>query len=454
MSLAAIGMPVPELSLREHVMRTLRLALPVMAARAGLLVMVTVDAVMSGWAGADQLAFYGIALTPQLALVLIGIGLLMGTVVVTAQLDGAGRALECGRIWRLSLINAVLVGTLFGLLLLPGTAILYALGQNQEIATGGGQAVVMFAYGMPGIMLFTASSAFLEGVSRPMPAMVVMGLANVLNAALNYILMFGPFEMGAAGAALATSITRSIMGLVLTGYILVMPGRHQFGVVAPMAGHWHLERRLVGLGWPMAVSFALEHGAFFAAATFAGWLGTASLAAYQIVLNTMALIYMLAIGIAVATGVRVGNAVGRGDRPGMALAGWVGVGIGVVVMVALMPVLGFGGAVIASIYTDDPTVTRLAVGGLVIASWILVVDAGQGILVGALRGAADIWTTLVIQTVSFWIVSIPLCYFFSFYANKGISGLLFGLFFGLTMACLSLGWRFAVLSRREIRSIP
>lgn len=453
MNQAAIELPLPTLSLTEHVGRTLRLAGPVMAARAGLLVMVTVDAVMCGWISADQLAFYGIALAPQLALVLIGIGLLMGTVVVTAQFDGAGRHQDCGRIWRLALINASVTGVFFCLLLLPGATILTGLGQNIEIATGGGEAVVMFAYGMPGVMLFTASSAFLEGISRPKPGMIVMVLANLLNLVLNYILMFDPLEIGAAGAALATSITRTIMGLTLTGYVLIMAERRHFGVFAPMAGSWLLQRRLFSLGWPMAISFALEHGAFFAAATFAGWLGTAALATYQIVLNTMALIYMLAIGIAVATGVRVGNAVGRNDRQGVALAGWVGVGLGFVVMIALMPVLSFGGTLIASIYTGDPAVIRLAAAGLAIASWILVVDACQGILVGALRGAADIWPTLIIQIVSFWIVSIPMCYFFSFYANKGISGLLFGLFLGLTIACLLLAYRFAIVSRREIRSI-
>ncbi len=419
-----------------------------MAARAGLLIMVTVDAVMCGWVSADELAFYGIALVPQLALVLIGIGLLMGTVVVTAQLDGGGRQLDCGRVWRLALINALLIGIVFGLLLLPGGSILEALGQDSAITAGGGGAVVMFAYGMPGIMLFVASSAFLEGISRPMPTMVVMALANLLNIVLNVLFLFGPFELGAEGAALATSITRTMMGLMLTGYILLMPARDQFGVFAKMAGAWHLQSRLIHLGWPMAFSFALEHGAFFAAATFAGWLGTVSLAAYQIVLNTMALIYMLAIGIAVATGVRVGNAVGRGDRQAMRVSGWTGVAIGTLLMVLLMPVLSFGGDVIARIYTDDPAVVRLATLGLAIASWILVADACQGILVGALRGAADIWPTLMIQTGSFWGVSIPLCYFFSFYANKDIIGLLVGLFFGLAMAALLLGWRFARLSKQ------
>ncbi|MGI9498615.1 MAG: MATE family efflux transporter, partial [Geminicoccaceae bacterium] len=325
--------------------------------------------------------------------------------------------------------------------------------QDAAISKGGGVAVTMFALGMPAIFLFTASSGFLEGISRPLPGMVVMALANVLNAALNAVLMFGPLEMGAEGAALATSITRIAMAFALIGYILLMPGRRAYGVAAPMAGHWRLQGRLGRLGWPMALSFTLEHGAFFAAAMFAGWLGAISLAAYHIVLNTMALIYMLAIGIAVATGVRVGNAVGVGDPDGIKRAGWVGVGIGVVTMLAVMPLLALANEAIVALYTQDAAVAGLATSGLLIAALILVSDASQGILIGALRGAADIWPSLVIQVVSFWLLAIPCCYFFSFYAKFNIHGLLFGLFFGLTTASLLLGWRFAVLTRRDVRMV-
>ena len=437
----------------RHVLPTLRLAVPVMIARAGLLVMTTVDTVMCGRLTAEEIAFYGIAQVPQMALLLVGIGLLMGVVVVTAQLDGAGRQEECGRIWRLGLLNALAIGMAVTLLLWPGEAVLSWLGQDQAMAKGGGAAVTMFALGMPAIFLFTASSAFLEGITRPLPGMVVMALANILNLALNAWLMFGAPDMGAEGAALATSITRWAMAAALIGYILLMPGRRTYGVTAAMRGHWGLQGKLSRLGWPMALSFALEHGAFFAAAIFAGWLGAVSLAAYHIVLNTMALIYMLAIGIAVATGVRVGNAVGVGDREGMRRAGWAGVGIGALIMLALMPFLMLANQAIVNLYTEDAAVVGLAASGLAIAAWILVSDSAQGILIGALRGAADIWPSLAIQTASFWLLAIPLSYFFTFYAKYDIFGLLYGLFFGLTMACLLLGWRFVVLTRRKVRMV-
>jgi MATE family multidrug resistance protein len=175
------------------------------------------------------------------------------------------------------------------------------------------------------------------------------------------------------------------------------------------------------------------------------------LASYQIVLNTMALIYMLAIGLATATAVRVGNAVGRLDRNGLEKAGWVGLGIGVVIMLALMPVLyGSSGAIVA-VYTPDPAVAAIAVPGLIIASWILVVDASQGILTGALRGAADIWAALIIQFVSFWVICIPLCYVFGHVLGYGVHGLLWGLFAGLAVASVLLIGRFKVLSSRAVR---
>lgn len=440
-----------DLPLREHLVRTVRLAGPVMLARAGLLIMISVDTIMCGRVAAEELAYYGIALAPHLAFLLVGIGLLMGTVVVTAQTDGAGRPAECGRIWRLALANAAAIGTLFGLLLLPGETILLALRQAPAISKGGGAVLVMFALGMPAILMFTATTFFLEGIGRSTPGMVVMALANVLNFLLNDALMFGPWQWGATGAALATSITRWFMFLTLAGYVLTMQGRDRYGVAAPMAGHWGLERKLARLGWPIALSFGLENGAFFAAATFAGWLGAVPLAAYQIVLNTMAVIYMLAIGLATATAVRVGNAVGRRDRPGLAKAGWVGVGLGIAVMLCLMPVLyGLSGHIVR-IYTADPAVIAVAVPALGIAAWILVVDATQGILTGALRGAADIWACNFVQFVSFWLICIPLCYLLAHRLGLGVAGLLYGLLIGLLAASLLLGWRFSALARREVR---
>jgi MATE family multidrug resistance protein len=81
-----------------------------------------------------------------------------------------------------------------------------------------------------------------------------------------------------------------------------------------------------------------------------------------------------------------------------------------------------------------------------------VVDASQGILTGALRGAADIWAALVIQLISFWLICIPVCYLLGPVLGHGVPGLLWGLFLGLAVAAGLLVARFRVLASRPVRA--
>ena len=119
-----------------------------------------------GHAAGQELAFFSISLAPQMALLVTGTGLLIGTVVLVAQADGAGRPELAGRIWRLALLIAAALGTLFAVVLMAGEPILLLLGQEPEIAAGGGRVLAMFAPGMPAIMMYIATTSFLEGVGR------------------------------------------------------------------------------------------------------------------------------------------------------------------------------------------------------------------------------------------------------------------------------------------------
>ena len=81
----------PAQSLREHALRTVQIAVPVSIARMGILLLVTVDTAMTGHAGVEELAWYALAMAPQIPMLLLGIGMLMGTLVLGAQAMGAGR---------------------------------------------------------------------------------------------------------------------------------------------------------------------------------------------------------------------------------------------------------------------------------------------------------------------------------------------------------------------------
>lgn len=443
-------------SLAGHVRDTLALAVPVMLARAGLVIMLAVATALTGHAGAHELAYLAIGFAPHIVMLTVGVGLLVGTVVLTAQADGAGRTADCGRIWRLAMAIAFALGLLAAAAMTQGETLFRWLGQEPAIAAGGAEALLMLAPGMAPMFLFVATSFFLEGIGRPEPGMVVSLAANLLNAGLTWILVFGGLglpPMGAAGAALAISITRWAMFLALAGYVLAMPDGARYGVGARAGGDGATLGKLIRLGAPLALAIGLETSAFAISTAFAGRIGAVPLAAMQVLLNVSALVYMLSLGLSTATAVRVANAVGRADPVGLRRAGWVGTGLVLGLMLVVGLAIALARDVIAALYTDDPAVLAMTVGGLLIIALLVIVDGTQGVLMGAMRGAADLAIPTAIYALAFWAVGVPLGWLLGVESGHGVPALLWSLAFALLLATVLLGARFHVIAARPVRPV-
>jgi MATE family, multidrug efflux pump len=446
----AMNPPVP---LSHHLHRTVTLALPVMLARAGLVAMLTVDTILAGRAGGSELAFVGISMGPQLIMLAIGIGLLVGALVLTAQAHGAGHFADCGRIWRFALLLAGGLGLVYAVVQWQGDNLLRLLGEDDEIARGGGRVMRMWALGMPGIMLYMATTTFFEGISRPRAAMLASLGGNLVNLALGWALVFGAAglpAMGGAGAVLATSITLWLMLLLLGGYALLLPDAERLGIHAQLAGHYRLLGKLLLLGLPVALSVGFETVAFSGATIMAGWLGKTALAAYQLSNNVISFFYMLSLGLATAAAVRVGNAIGRGTPKDISRAGWAAVGL----VLGLMLLVGVSISLlrdqIASAYTLDPAVIAVASPVLAVLAVLVVFDGVQGVLMGALRGAGDVLVPTAIYAIAFGGCAIPLSYYLGYRQAEGAIGLSLGLVAGLAVAAALLALRFTWISRRAL----
>jgi len=451
--------PTGEIGLACHLRETARLAVPVMLSRAGLVLMLTVDTSIVGhltFAGL-QLAALGAALVAQTVLQTAAVGLLIGVIVRTAQLDGGGKSAECGQIWRLGVLLAVLIGGLYALLLAPGTTILGAwLGQPVEVAEAGGPVLRALGLGMPGLLVFIACAHFLEGINRPIPPMLLMLVANLLNAGLAYALANGALglpALGVLGVAIGTSVTRWVLGLGGILLVLVLVDRRRYGVSARLSHGFAGMLSLLRLGLPLAAAIGLETACFAMIVNISGWLGPVSLATMYAAINYTSFVYMLTIGIATAAAVRVGNAVGREDWKSAQRAGWIAVALSgaVMALAGLLTAMLAGPA--ARILTNDPAVLADLVPLLAgIVSVLVVVDSLQGVLMGALRGCADTLLPTVIYGVSFWVIGVPAAYWWGYHQELGPSALTWALIAALGAAALALGWRFQVLSVRRSRA--
>jgi MATE family multidrug resistance protein len=436
---------------------TLRLAGPVMVARAGILVMFTVDTLFTGFSGADQLAYLGLGLAALTVFLLMAIGLLQGILILAAQAVGARDFAAIGEIWRTGIVIAAAIA-LF--LLIPGLfaeQIFLLTGQDPAIAAAAAPIAFQFAWGGGGILLYVACSYVLEALGRPSVGMVIILVLNVVNILLDAVFAagWGGFvePMGAFGAVMTTSALRWCAFFAALAFLLSMKERPSIQLDGSFLGAARsLAPRLFRLGTPMAVSQGLENGAYTTLVFLAGHLGAAALAAHQVTMNLVQLAFMVAVGMSAATAVRVGRAVGAGDKAGVAAAGWTGIalGFGLMIPIGLLFITASRG--VAGVFIpegaaalDVATNTIFAAGFSVILSGTMVVT------MGALRGTGDTVTPMGLYAAAFWLVAIPAASVLAFDYQLAAPGLIYGLIVGVATGAILLASRFALVSQREPR---
>ena len=435
----------------KNILGTLKLAGPVVATRSGILILVAVDIAMTGRSGELELAYLSIGIAPQILLLLVGIGMLFGTAVLVSQADGAGEPKICGQIWRMSAAHGLAMGVAFGMLCFCGEWFLNLIGQEPDVARGGGEVMAMFAWGMPAIFLSVATWMFLEAIQRPLPGLVVIIVANIANLFLNWMFVFGNLgvpEMGANGAVLATNIVRWGMAVLLIGYVFLMIDSRYYGVIGSWDGIWFRARVFQRIGLPFAIAQGLEAAAFSTVVFFSGYLGIHAIGGYQIAQNLIAMAFMCAIGVGTATGIRVGHAVGRGEPEDVIWAGWTGTAVVIVAMLFGAALFLAFPSTLAKVYSQDAGVLAAAVPTVMIAAGMLVFDGIQGVLMGALRGIGDVWIPVFLHAISFWIFMVPGAAIFAFTLDFGTPGLMMGTWVGVLVAAVLLSLRFYVMSGR------
>lgn len=442
----------------RHSSELFRLASPVVVSRAGFLMLVTLDVAMLGRVSENAVATYTLGTSPFIILMVIGMGLQQGVLVSTSHHRGAGRLDETGQVWRRGLPYALIVGLLGAVLLTQAELYFEFTRQDRSLIDPASSVSFWQGVGLAPMMICFATGFFLEGLGRPVPLMLTVWGGNILNLFLNLWLIHGGLgvpAMGADGAALATSIVRALMAVGLSAYVWYLADHHQLGVRRKPVPGWvaggREDRRY---GYAAGLSLGFETGAFGVLTIFAGWVGPQALAVYGIANALLAMLFMVALGLAIATGVRVGVAHGRGDGPDRALAGWVGLGW----CILLLGVFGFMLQVfpewIAAIYTSEPELMAAAVPTILIVGWLLFADGGQAVLGNALRAAADPWVPSAMAFFSYFVVMIPAGWYLGVHLDRGTVGLYEGILIASVVNVTILASRWAWRSIRGIRDMP
>ena len=420
----------------------LALAVPVVMAELGWITMGIVDTLMVGRLGPEAIGAVGIGTSLFMAVGVFAMGLLLGLDTLVAQSYGANRLDECHR-W---LAHGVVLALA---LWVPVTGLLFLLDASLD-RWGLDPAVLpltldyfeVVIWSLLPLLLYAAFRRYLQATGSVRPVMMALVAANVVNAAVNWVLIFGNLgapELGVAGAAWATVFSRVFMAAWLLWAIVAREWSRTPGLFeTPLRIEASWLRRLCALGFPAAMQITLEVGVFAAATALAGRLAPSALAAHQIALNVVGLTFMVPYGLSSAGAVRVGHAVGRADPAGAGRAGWTALLFGVVFMACAAAVFVTLGRPIIAAFTSDPSVVRTGVALLAIAAVFQLFDGLQGVATGILRGLGDTRTPMLWNLAAHWFIGLPLGYTLCFAAGLGIAGLWWGLSLGLIICGIAL----------------
>ena len=407
---------------------------------------------MVGRHSTDALAAFSIGSAIAAPLMVAGFGGVVGIVALSSRAFGArdpdlpATALR-GLAWASAIGLAASVLTLFA------GPVLRLIGQDPELVRGGTNVAWMLAPGVFAQIVFAAASFYLESTARPQPGLVAMALANVLNLALTWLLVGGHLgfpELGASGAALASTAARFLMVALFLLWMLRLPEfdghRERHGVWGP--GGWAAGAEMRRIGIAGGAAYFFETVAFASLAQAAGLLGATALAAYTILHNVETTVFMLGLGVSVATAVRVGHAAGAGERAEARTAGVAGL-VAAVGLVAILGVLLVGFApTVVGFYSSDPALIARAAPLLAILAVSMLFDAGQVVLGQANRALGDSWTTTLCFFLAFWCVMIPVGLVLAFHTGLAEAGLFIGTAIGCIAAVTLLGLRFRQLLAR------
>jgi MATE family multidrug resistance protein len=419
----------------------------------------TIDVLMIGRLGPDELAASSLGIVIFFTLFLLGFGPAMASSPMVSQALGADEndTTDVRRSVRMAIWFGFFVFPIALAVVFFSERIALALGQPPELAALAQPYLIALAPGLPFALGVIVLRNFLAAIDRTRVPLVIIIITTVINATLNYLLIYGNFgfpRLELVGAGIASSFSYFIGFCMLIAYIQRDKRGQQFDLLSnPFKPDWPRFKEVVQLGWPIGATSAFEGMLFNACVLVMGVIGVNEVASYQISVNLAALAFMIPLGFSMAGATRVGLAEGAGNRDGVRRATWLTIFFCIVtIMVVAVPAAlvpeWIAGLYIPADKAENAEVVRWVIVFLPMAAAFMLFDAVQVAANQCLRGLKDVRVPMVLTGISYWGIGFPIAYYLGLHTSAGPAGVWWGLTAGLAAASVTLGARLWWVARK------
>jgi MATE family, multidrug efflux pump len=432
--------------IKTHIRETLRIATPVSIGYLGHILLGVTDSLMVGQLGAIPLAAASLVVHIFSLSIVVALGMTFAITPIVAHSDGEGNSLRAKETLRHGLmINLALGVLLVGMQFLVAN-LLPLIGQDAEVVYQAQPYLRILGFGFIPFMITMSFKNFIEGLSFTKPGMYIVLSANILNVFGNWLFVYGNLGFPASGlngAGYSTLIVEVYMAVVMVAYCYRSALFVKYRPLITLDKlNKSLLKRIIKVGAPTSIHYFFEVGSISVFAIMIGWIGVRYLAAHQIAISLASISFMTIFGIASASTIRIGNALGRQEPRDARRAGFVAMAFGGGLMVLFGVCIVLMRDVFPTFFVDDPLVISTASGLLIVAAIFQVADGLQAVGMGTLRGLEDTRVPMTMAFIIYWLVGIPVGYLCGFTFGLGAIGIWLGLLSGLVIAAAMFVYRF------------
>jgi MATE family multidrug resistance protein len=268
------------------------------------------------------------------------------------------------------------------------------------------------SFGLPAFTCYRVLYGYSTSINQTKPMMVIALVALLINALINWLLVFGNWgfaPLGGVGCAWSTMICVWFHLFALLLWMRLAPAYRRTWPFSHFEGpQWPMLRSLLKLGIPIGITYFAETSAFGLIALLIARFGSTQVGAHAIALNFTSLTFMVPLSLGLALLTRVGQSLGANDPVAARFRAWVGVGLTLAFAVVSASGMALFRHAIAAAYTSDAMVADLAAHLLVFAALFQLSDCSQVVTSCAIRAYKVTRPPMLLHLAAFWGFSLPL----------------------------------------------
>ena len=408
---------------RKLIKNIFQITLPAVFDLLAQTLIMALDMKMVSSLGASAISSVGVGTAGMYALIPALIAVATGTTALLSRAYGADNKIEGKKAFTQSFFIAVPLGIFLTIIfLIFSEQIINLVGNAKDMNLS--DAILyqnMTVIGFPFLGISIATFYAFRAMGENKIPMIGNTLALVLKLILNFLLIY-LFKWGIFGAALSTTLTR-LFSAIFSIYLVFWSKKNWISLkVKDLKFDYFISKRILKVGIPAAVEqLGLRIGMLIFEMMVIS-LGNLSYAAHKIALTAESISFNLGFAFSFAASALVGQELGKGSSQKALKNGYICTIIAMIVMSTFGLLFFIIPQFLVSLFTKDKDVIELATMALKIVSICQPFSGASMVLAGALRGAGDTKSVLLITYLGIFLIRIPITYLFLNVLNLGLAG--------------------------------